>query len=237
MKLVIAETGVPPKELDGDWPSYPDMFAAMFERAGARFDIEVADVLNGARIPDPDDGDALLVTGSPAGVYEKHDFIKPLEASVRAWAETGRPVVGICFGHQLIAQAFGGKVEKSERGWGVGVHTYEVVADAPWGDVPARFSCAVSHQDQVVTLPPGFRRLAGSAFTPFGSLIHERLPVLTFQPHPEFDHAFASALMDLRSDRIPDERTSLGQESLRNESDRLAMAIWIKKFLELRAQK
>lgn len=236
MKLVIAETGVPPKDLGGAWPSYPDMFQAMFASVGAGFSYDVADVLNGADLPGPDGGDALLVTGSPAGVYEGHGFIEPLEAGVRDWAAAGKPIVGICFGHQLIAQAFGGRVEKSERGWGVGVHTYEVVGEAPWGEGPSRFACVVSHQDQVVSLPQGFRRVAGSAFTPHGCLTHEELPILTFQPHPEFDHPFASALMELRSDRIPEERISLGKASLANESDRSLMGLWIKNFIESRAQ-
>ena len=231
MKLVIAETGVPPQELRNDWPGYPAMFGAMFEGVGVKFDYQVVDSIGGEPVPEPSSGEALLVTGSPLGAYEEHAFIKPLEASIRAWAEARKPVIGICFGHQIIAQAFGGRVEKSERGWGVGVHTYEVVGEAPWGAGPSRFSCVVSHQDQVVELPPGFRRVAGSAFTPFGCLAHEELPVLTFQPHPEFDHGFASALMELRSDRIPAERTSLGQASLANGSDRPLMAQWIRDFV------
>lgn len=232
MKLRIAETGRPPAGLDGEWPGYPAMFKTMLDAAGGHFDIETINVAEGGLVPEPEDGTALLVTGSPSGVYEEHAFIRPLEEAVRAHAEAGTPVVGICFGHQLIAQAFGGRVEKSERGWGVGVHTYEVVGPAPWGDGPARFSCAVSHQDQVVRLPEGFRRIAGSAFCPFGALAHRELPVLTFQMHPEFPHDFAAALMRLRSDRIPEERTSLGLASLRNPSDRGMMAVWIRNFLE-----
>ncbi|NNU17455.1 type 1 glutamine amidotransferase [Parvularcula sp. ZS-1/3] len=233
MKVVIAETGVPPKELPGSWPSYPEMFRRMFEDIGAGFTYETYDTDHVA-VPEPQEGAALLVTGSPRGVYEDHAFIPRLEESVRKWAGAGRPVVGICFGHQLVARAFGAKVEKSERGWGVGVHTYEVVGDAPWGEGPRRFACAVSHQDQVMGLAGGLTRIAGSAFTPYGCLGHEELPVLTFQPHPEFRHDFASALMALRSDRIPEERTSLAQASLRNESDRMAIALWIKNFMEAR---
>ncbi|GGY50478.1 glutamine amidotransferase-related protein [Parvularcula lutaonensis] len=234
MKLVIAETGHPPAELPQRWPSYPLMFETMFAEAGASFETETVDVTTGKRVPPPEKGAALLVTGSPAGAYEPHEFIAPLEDSIRSWAAAHRPVIGICFGHQLIAQAFGAKVEKSPAGWGVGVHTYEVLETPPWADSPARFSCAVSHQDQVVSLPQGMRRIAGSPFCPNGVLQHEALPVLTFQMHPEFRHDYASALLGLRSDRIPKDRVAFGQASLRNGSDRGDIALWIKSFVEER---
>ncbi len=234
MKLIIAETGVPPEALGTDWGTYPQMFEAMFTRAGATFDVDTRNVMAGDVLPEPGSDHALLVTGSPMGVYEDHDWIPGLESAVRSWAEAERPVLGICFGHQLIAKAFGARVEKSDKGWGVGVHTYEVVDDTPWGEGPSRFSCAVSHQDQVLEAPQGFSRIAGSAFCPFGALAHDTLPVLTFQMHPEFDHSFAAALMDLRSDRISAERSDLGQASLRNESNRADIARWMRGFIESR---
>ncbi|MEO1043132.1 MAG: hypothetical protein AAFX52_12670 [Pseudomonadota bacterium] len=234
MKLVIAETGVPPVGLGTEWGSYPDMFSAMFRNAGASFEVQTFNVMEGQELPSPKPGEALLVTGSPQGVYEEHDWIPGLEEAVRHWATAERPVLGICFGHQLIAKAFGAPVEKSSKGWGVGVHTYEVVADTPWAEGPLRFSCAVSHQDQVQAAPEGFTRIAGSAFCPFGALAHDVLPVLTFQMHPEFDHGFAAALMDLRADRIPQERRDLGQATLRNESHRADIAGWMRAFIEQR---
>ncbi|MEO1656284.1 MAG: type 1 glutamine amidotransferase [Pseudomonadota bacterium] len=234
MKLVIAETGVPPEGLGSDWGTYPQMFETMFEQAGASFEVETFNVMAGQSLPEPRAGQTLLVTGSPQGVYEDHDWIPGLENAVRAWAGAERPVLGICFGHQLIAKAFGARVEKSDKGWGVGVHTYEVVGETPWGTGPSRFSCAVSHQDQVLEAPDGFTRIAGSAFCPFGALAHDELPVMTFQMHPEFEHNFAAALMDLRADRIPQERRDLGQASLVNESDRSQIAQWMRSFIELR---
>lgn len=232
MKVLIAETGRPPKELSEAWPRYPEMFERMFERAGADFGYDIVDVESGEAIPDPEAGRALLVTGSPKGVYEGHDFIRPLEDAVRAHAEAGLPVLGICFGHQLVARAFGARVEKSERGWGVGIHTYEVVSEAPWGAGPHRFSCAVSHQDQVATLPRGFLRLAGSPFCPFGSLVHEELPILTFQMHPEFDHDYARALLTLRINQIPEEQSLLAKASLKNRSDQEDLGRWIRSYIE-----
>jgi len=234
MKLTIAKTGVAPEQIRDAWPSYPEMFEAMLEKAGARFTCRTVDVDAGVTLGEPEPGEALLVTGSPKGVYEGHAFIQPLEEAVRRYAEAGAPVVGICFGHQLIARAYGADVGKSDKGWGVGVHTYSIVGETPWADASQRFSCVVSHQDQVLSLPAGFRRLAGSAFTPFGTLMHETLPILTFQMHPEFSHDFAAELMRVRADRIPAERTDLGQATLRLPTDRERMAMWIKEFVERR---
>ncbi|MEM1409543.1 MAG: gamma-glutamyl-gamma-aminobutyrate hydrolase family protein [Pseudomonadota bacterium] len=231
MKLTIAQTGVPPEALRADWPGYSEMFQTMFEAAGLSFTIRVVDVENGETLGDPEPGEALLVTGSRKGVYEGHNFIEPLEASVRHYAEAGAPVVGICFGHQLVAQAFGGTVEKSDRGWGVGVHTYELLKDAPGAPSVPRFACAVSHQDQVTSLPEDFVRLAGSVFTPFGVLAHQTKPVLTFQMHPEFTHGFAEALMRSRADSIPQDRMEMGLATLQNTTDRQLIAEWIGSFL------
>src|SRR5690606_28142769 len=119
---------------------------------------------NGA-LPKPADFDGLLITGSPAGVYEDHVWIAPLEHLVRETAKAGKPQVGICFGHQLMAKAFGGEVRKSDKGWGVGVHHYDVTADTPWmAPMQGKISCAVSHQDQVIAPPPGAKVIAGSDF-------------------------------------------------------------------------
>lgn len=232
MKLIIAETGQPPEDLGTRWGTYPDMFMAMFESIGVRFDVETVNVEQGHALPSPAADQALLITGSPKGAYDSEPWIASLEASIRQWAEAERPVLGICFGHQVIAQAFGAPVKKSSKGWGVGVHTYDVVDDVPWEGEAVRFSCAVSHQDQVQAVPEGFRRIAGSAFCPFGALAHNTLPVLTFQMHPEFDHGFAEVLMNLRSDRIPEVRRNLGAATLKNPSNRADIARWMAAFIE-----
>jgi GMP synthase-like glutamine amidotransferase len=231
VKLFIAETGAPPEELSGRWPRYGAQFGAMLEGAGGGFETVAVDVENGALLPEPEPSSALLVTGSPKGSYEEHAFIPPLEEAVRRWAGAHRPVVGICFGHQLVAQAFGARVEKSEMGWGVGVHTHEILGETPWGEGPDRIACAVSHQDQVTGLPECLALVAGSPFCPHAVLRHRDLPVLTFQAHPEFTHDYAAALLTLRQDRIPQDRVRAGLRSLRNETDRDLIAGWIRTFL------
>jgi len=118
----------------------------------------------------PQAGDACdgwLITGSAASVYDGDDWIAQLEAFTRDAAQT-HPVVGICFGHQLVAQAFGGTVAKAP-GWGIGVHDHIVTKGAKWMAPPlTSLSLLASHQDQVVTPPPGAEVLGGSEFCPIG---------------------------------------------------------------------
>lgn len=235
MKIAILETGEPPEPIRRRYPSYGQMMTHMLAARlpDARFDaVRVFDP-SPARIPD---ADGYLITGSPAGVYEPHPWIPALLDTVRAIAVAGKPQVGICFGHQAMAAAFGGDVRKSERGWGVGVHAYEVVAhqgfmEGPSAPAPDRITCAVSHQDQVVVAPEGATVIAGSAFCPNGALVYANGPAISFQMHPEFDHTFASDLLRLRADRIPADRVSTGLASLRTASDQALIATWIAQFL------
>lgn len=126
----------------------------------------------------PDEAEGWLITGSTAGAYEEHPWITPLEDTIRAIHARGLPLVGICFGHQIIAQALGGRVEKFAGGWCVGHHVYQLGGR----EVPLN----AWHQDQVVTLPPGARRLGQSPFCENAVLAYGD-HVLSFQPHPEFD--------------------------------------------------
>src|SRR6476620_7182838 len=148
MKLAILETGRPPGDLAERFGDYPTMFA---ELLGPEFEVESFDVEAG-RVPDPGNHDAVLITGSPAGVYEDLPWIPALLDFIRAADD--RKMVGICFGHQAMAEALGGHVEKSDKGWGAGLHHYDVNLAEPWMDQACSIAAPASHQDQVVVQPP-----------------------------------------------------------------------------------
>src|SRR5688572_25498611 len=118
MEIGILRTGGPPPELAGRFGTYDDMFDRLL---GPGFEVRAYDVQNGAAPPSPDSHPAFLITGSAAGVYEPLPWIPPLLAFLRE-AKGRTKLVGICFGHQAMAEALGGRVEKSERGWGIGLH-------------------------------------------------------------------------------------------------------------------
>jgi GMP synthase-like glutamine amidotransferase len=226
MRIAILETGKPPADLAPRFGDYPAMFADLL---GPGFEITSYDVEAGEFPVRADSYDAYLVTGSPAGVYEDHPWIAPLKDFLRA-AKGKAKILGICFGHQIMAEAFGGKVEKSHRGWGVGLQTYDVRTPAPFMNGEEKVAIAVSHQDQIVVQPPNSVVLAASDFSPYGVLSYTDQPALSMQFHPEFDSAFAKALIETRRDRLPNADAALA--SLDAPNDREAVAQWIRKFLK-----
>ena len=226
MKVAILETGRPPADLASRFGDYPAMFRRLI---GPRFDIAVYHVERGVLPEQPADHDAYLITGSPAGVYDDLAWIEPLKAFLLS-ARGEAKLVGICFGHQIMAEAFGGRVEKSERGWGIGLQTYGVTEVAPWMDPVATIAIPVSHQDQIVAQPPASRILAASAFTPFGMLAYDDQPAISMQFHPEFEPDYTRALIDGRRDFLPDADGAIA--SLDAPDDRARVAEWIRRFLE-----
>ncbi len=238
MHIRILETGAPPAPLDREYSGYPAMFERLLTPLAPALTFSSTAIHQGGLAPAIDEFDGLLITGSAAGVYDGHDWIAPAEELVRQMADAGKPQVGICFGHQLMAQAFGGRVEKSDKGWGVGVHDYEITSAAKWMDpAQGRIACAVSHQDQVVAAPPGARILGGSEFCPNGMIDYAQGPAISLQPHPEFSHDYARALLRLRRGRIPEAiadpaMATLTGATLTGKSDRDLLARWIVNFFQ-----
>lgn len=224
MKLAILETGKPPGDLVERFGDYPSMFAKLL---GQGFDIETFDVRSG-ELPEPDAHDAILITGSPAGVYDPLRWIAPLLEFIRSAGD--RKMVGICFGHQAMAEALGGHVEKSEKGWGTGLHRYDVVHPERWIGEEDRIAVPASHQDQVVVQPPNTDIVARSDFTPFAALAWTDRPAISFQFHPEFSPEFAKALIGERRDDLPNPNSAIASLDAPNDSARVAG--WIRNFLQ-----
>jgi GMP synthase-like glutamine amidotransferase len=225
-RIAILQTGAPPSALAAAHGDYPAMFRDLL---GDSFDFETFDVQAGEG-PDAGAFDAAIVTGSAAGVYETDAWISDLLDWIRA-AKGRTKLVGVCFGHQAMAQALGGRVEKSERGWGVGLHRYQVASPEPWM-TPAAATVAIpaSHQDQVVEKPADARVLLRSDFTPFAGLAWGE-DAISMQPHPEFTPAFAIELTAGRHDRIDPALVARAVDSLKAADDRAMVAEWIKAFL------
>lgn len=229
MKLGILETGAPPAALEPVYGDYPAMFRRLL---GGQVEYETYDVTAGALPERPEVCDAYLVTGSAAGVYDPFAWIAPLKRFlVEAKGKT--PLVGVCFGHQVMAEAFGGRVIKSPKGWGVGLHSYRLYAREPWMDPAPAIAVPASHQDQVVEVPPGARVIGGSAFTPYGMLAYADQSAISFQVHPEFDPAYATALVESRrGQRFSDEQADAALESLKRPNDNQRVGGWIRRFLQ-----
>ena len=233
--IAILETGMPPAGLDETYGTYADMFARVLHRENRTF--TTYKTLQG-ELPPHDAGlRGVIITGSPAGVYEDDPWIMALIGWLRALAPSV-PVVGVCFGHQVMAQAYGGHVEKSHKGWGVGLHEYEIQARDVWADLLGKpaddkaIRVAVTHQDQVVRKPETAVVLAGSDFTPHGALYYTDRKALSFQCHPEFCHDFASDLLiSRRGVRIDPALVDQALPTLRTPSSRQDVLGAISRFL------
>jgi GMP synthase-like glutamine amidotransferase len=225
MKLGILETGTPPAELIPRFGRYP----AMFERLlGDGFDYASFDVAAGGLPIDPASHGAYLITGSPAGVYDPLPWIDEMKLFLRSVPRSAK-LVGICFGHQLMAEAYGGHVEKSDKGWGVGLHHYPIVGRQPWMDDCPVVSAPASHQDQIVIQPPNTGLLASSVFTPYAALAWRDRAAVSFQFHPEFAPDYARALIEARRSQLPDPDAAIASLDRSNDSERIGE--WIRRFL------
>lgn len=205
MRIGILQAGDTNAKLAPRYGEYPDMFRSLLHRADPKVEFRNWAVFAGDFPESRDECDGWLVTGSRHGVMDDLPWIPPALDFVRASVETGVPVVGVCFGHQLLAQALGGNVVKSERGWGLGVQQYQLRERPAWmQDAPDTLKFQTIHQDQVDVQPPGSTLIAESDFCPFAMLAYGQSG-FSIQAHPEFDAEFARSLVDeIRGDRVPE---------------------------------
>ena len=214
-----------------EFGEYPDMFQRVFLAVNPDLMFDVYDVQLGEYPEQLDQHGAYLITGSKAGVYEDHSWLPPLIGFVQALDVAQIPLLGICFGHQLVAHALGGEVSKSEKGWGVGVHEHGWRVKPDWVNSERdSFQVLVSHQDQVQSVASGLQVIAGSDFCP-NAVLYKPEHILTFQGHPEFIEAYSRALMIHRHDRIDESAMAPALASLAKGHDGLKIVGWMLEFL------
>lgn len=228
IKVGILETGSPPPPLQERFGSYSAMVQ---ELLGPPHEFATFDVHGGELPARAESCDAYVITGSASGVYDGDSWIEPLKEFVRS-ASGHSALVGICFGHQLMAEAFGGQVIKSPRGWGIGLHRYQVQERAQWMDDARSIAVPASHQDQIVKLPDDARVLGGSEFTPYGIVEYPQRRAMSLQSHPEFSPEYAAALIELRrSSKYTAEQADRALATLSEPNDRARVGGWLAQFL------
>lgn len=232
MKIGILETGQPPEELSAKYGDYPGMFKHLLRTAGPALEFAVYHVTEEQLPKDVDECDAWLITGSRHGVYDPLPWIEPLKRFLKAAYEADVPIVGICFGHQILAEALGGKAAKSDKGWGLGVKQYTVHRRPRWmTGVDGELSLNALHQDQVIELPGDAEVLAGSEFCPYAVLAY-RGNAISIQPHPEFLRDFLRELIEYRrSTSYSDSDADTGLATLDTPIHTRQVAEWIVNFL------
>ncbi len=219
----------------GDYPAMfeavlgePENLPAAAAGASLRFS---SYLVPAGEYPTPDTCDAYVITGSRNSVYDDLPWIPELVAFLRSALEEGRKLVGICFGHQLIAHYFGGETRPADSGWCVGVRHTEVLSQEPWM-IPSTLSFGLlsSHKDQAIRLPEGARRFASSEACPnAGFVLGDK--VLTFQGHPEFTTSYARDLLDMRRELLGPAVYQRGIASLDDAPDNRLVARWILNFI------
>ncbi|MFQ1955417.1 glutamine amidotransferase-related protein [Aeromonas veronii] len=214
-------------------PVYSEMFIRGFAALAPELEFRVWSALDGDLPEDLHECDAWLITGSRHDAYSDIPWIQALRAWIRQAHDADVKLAGVCFGHQVIAQALGGEVVKSTKGWGLGVSVHPMLADEPWM-APARDQIRIlaSHQDQVALLPPGATRLAGNDFCP-NFMFLQGDHIVAIQGHPEFSVEYNRALIERRRGLLPDERYQSSLSSLEGEVDSATMMQWLLQFLRI----
>jgi len=232
MHIGILKTDAVRPEWVPDFGEYPDMFIRLLQ-ADPSVSFSVWDVEEGCHPNETeiDSIDGFIITGSKSSVYDDKQWIRDLEALIQKLHAKRKKMVGICFGHQIIAKALGGEVSKSDKGWGVGIHTYDLDKAPFAGADDGQLKLVVSHQDQVHELPPGARNVVSNAHCEnAGFVIGDH--IFTLQGHPEFIDEYSEVIMALRYDMIGADRVAEGRASLQqhdHEGDRVAS--WMLSFL------
>lgn len=222
MRIGILKCGQSPEVIRGELGDYDTLFERLLAGRGFEFTSYHVEAM---QFPaSVHDAEGWLLTGSRHGVYEDHAFIPPLEDFIRRAYAEHVPMVGICFGHQIIAQALGGKVAKHPGGWAIGPQDYDFAGE--------RVTMNAWHQDQVQQAPPGATVLAGNEFCENAVLAYDDR-ALTVQAHPEFGDDFIQGLLDHRARGVvPEPVQEAARARMGGALDSAGIADRIEQFLK-----
>ena len=237
MHLTILRTDNVLEQFQSDFGDYPAMFSSVLQSAAEQLQIDLTIAEVDARLELPgsklqQETDVYLITGSRHSVYDDIPWIGQLAEFLEQALAQGKKIIGICFGHQLMAHFFGGSVTSADAGWGVGVHRGKVIKSAPWMHTPSdQLALLCSHKDQVQALPAGAETFLTSEFCPIGGFTMGD-QVITVQGHPEFSKPYAEALMGYRREQLGQATYEQGVASLCQSPDALLAMTWMLNFVQ-----
>lgn len=224
---MILQTDNVLEQFQPEFGDYPAMFGNLLEHP--EIELQTHDVRHGE--PASGAGEGYIITGSRHSVYDDLPWIRRLADFLDGEIKAGKKIVGICFGHQLLAHFFGGEVRPAAGGWEVGVKETEICQQPGWMQpAMARVNLLSSHKDQVATLPAGARVSARSASCPIaGFTMGDN--VVTFQGHPEFRKPYSRSLIRYRRELLGEQVYKAGLDSLDKPTDEELVSSWIVRFL------
>lgn len=218
-------------QLQEKYHSFGSMFIRLLGNQPRAAEFRVYNVVRGDYPCDSERFDAFLVTGSKADAFGNDAWIVRLREYLLIRYQAGDTLLGICFGHQILALALGGAASRAEQGWGIGVHSYRMQAASAGTQVfPANIRLLISHRDQVTRLPQGAQLLASSDFCPNAAFVLDDR-VLCFQGHPEFTADFSRSLLQLRQGIYTPEFYARGLSSLQQQHDGQKVGAWMLEFV------
>lgn len=211
---------------------YPEMIQRMFKGTAQPLFFDTYDCKCGQFPPDINKYDFYITTGSKASAFEELEWVKESIQFIQLLYKYKKKLIGICFGHQLMAMALEGKVERSEKGWGVGIARNRVIANPQWmSKKTSKIDILVSHQDQITELPSETLLIAESDFCPFFA-VQWGEHFLSIQGHPEWNREYSRTLMNDRRDIIPADIIDSGLASLVIEPENAGFVQWIMDFVK-----
>lgn len=217
--------------------SYANMVNRLLQSAGANWNIAVFRTYEGV-FPDSYSAfDVVLLTGSRADAFSNDPWVVQLRSHVNHLLQIKKKLLGICFGHQLIAFCLGSKVGRAPQGWGMGRMTYQwtkpfsIKSISIEKSTSSEVSLLASHQDQVFDLPKGATLLASSTFCPIAAFSYEN-HVFCVQAHPEFVPEYSTYLIEKRRSSLAEEHYSSSISSLGFSHDGINIARMMVSFVE-----
>jgi GMP synthase-like glutamine amidotransferase len=178
-------------------------------------------VAGNAALPNPEETDGIIISGSEKGVYDETEWMQPLRDNLNKMRAAITPMFGICFGHQIMADVFGGKAEKSDKGFVTGSREFD--------DRGTSAHAFLAHQDQVHEVPPDATVIASAPHCPVAALSYD-FPALSVQFHPEYDREFATDLIDMfGAELMSNSELAAARESL---SADVADDLWCKEVAD-----
>ena len=214
LRVAILNCDFIKKEFAETYGQYPEMFRHVIKKSGLTFVYESFNILDFDYPTSLNDFDLYLITGSKASVYDDEEWILNLFEFVKSLDNAKKNILGFCFGHQVIAQALGGHVQKHPQGWHVGAN--ELITSDPAFNTS--YQLLFSHQDQVIKLP-NRAKLIGSAKECKFCLMKIDNHILSTQAHIELSNKYASELYESRKELIGNKKYSAAMNSMKQELD------------------
>lgn len=197
--------------------SYVSLFTNMFDAIRKDINYQIYDAKKGELPGEIHKEDLYLIPGCKAGAYDDLPWIPNLIEFIKKAHKEEAKLAGICFGHQVIAQALGGKVVKADKGWGIGMRTSRILSPEGLSYFPeGEMTLLYNHNDQVIELPSEAKLLATSDFCPNESFMIGN-HILTFQGHPEYTVDYCRYLLENHAGNATQELKEKASMSLKGK--------------------